>query len=340
MRFTLLHALRAMLSFCLLAPAAATAADDGFYKGKQVNLIIGLNPGGGYDVYARLLGRHWGKHLPGNPQVIPRTMHGAGSRIAAGHIFNVAPKDGTSVGAVVNGLPFEALFTDDKLNFDPVKFTWVGNINKEVNLLVVSKRSNIESMQDLLAGKELVVASSGGAGSANTMPRILNTLLGTRIKIISGYKSSADGFLAMQRGEVDGRGMYWSSLLATQKELYDSGELRILVQIGLDKHPDLKTTPLVLDMAKTPEDRRLMELLFASLTIGRPILAPPDLPKERVEDLQKSFDATVADPELLAEARKLGLEVTPMSGPEVDRIIKDLYRSPPHIVARAKKLWN
>ena len=191
-----------------------------------------------------------------------------------------------------------------------------------------------------MAGKELVVASSGGAGSANTMPRILNTLLNTRIKIISGYKSSADGFLAMQRGEVDGRGMYWSSLLATQKDLYDSGDLRILVQIGLEKHPDLKDVPLVLDMARTPEDRRLMELLFASLTIGRPVLAPPGLPSDRVADLQNSFDATVSDPELLAEARKIGIEVTPMNGPAVAAIINELYKSPAAVVARAKTLWN
>jgi tripartite-type tricarboxylate transporter receptor subunit TctC len=327
------------IALCLSFGTIASATEP-FYKGKQVNLIIGLNPGGGYDVYARLLGRHWGKHLPGNPQIVARTMHGAGSRIAAGHIYNVAPRDGLTVGAVVNGLPFEPLFTDEKLTFDPTMFTWVGNINKEVNLLVVSRRSEIKSMKDLLAGKELVVASSGGAGSANTMPRILNTLLNTKIKIISGYKSSADGFLAMQRGEVDGRGMYWSSLLATQKDLYDSGDLRILVQIGLEKHPDLNDVPLVLDMAKTPEDRRLMELLFASLTIGRPVLAPPGLSAERVADLQRSFDATVADPDLLAEARKIGIEVTPMNGPDVATIINELYKSPAAIVARAKTLWN
>jgi tripartite-type tricarboxylate transporter receptor subunit TctC len=327
------------IALCLLFGGNASASEP-FFKGKQVNLIIGLNPGGGYDVYARLLGRHWGKHLPGNPQIIARTMHGAGSRIAAGHIYNVAPRDGLTVGAVVNGLPFEPLFTEEKLTFDPTKFTWIGNINKEVNLLVVARRSAVMSMQDLMQGKELVVASSGGAGSANTMPRILNTLLNTKIKIISGYKSSADGFLAMQRGEVDGRGMYWSSLLATQRDLYDSGDLRILVQIGLEKHPDLNDVPLVLDLARTPEDRRLMELLFASLTIGRPVLAPPGLPTERVNELQTSFDATVSDPELLAEARKIGVEVTPMSGSAVAAIINELYRSPPEIVLRAKTLWN
>ena len=318
----------------------AAAADEPFYKGKQVNLIIGLNPGGGYDVYARLLARHWGKHLLGNPQIVARTMHGAGSRIAAGHMYNVAPRDGLTVSAVVNGLPFEPLFTEEKLTFDPTKFTWVGNINKEVNLLVVSRRSEVTSMEDLLAGKHLVVASSGGAGSANTMPRILNTLLDTKVKIIARYKSAADGFLAMQRGEVDGRGMYWSSLLATQKNLYERGELRILVQIGLEKHPDLRDVPLALEMAKTPEDRQLMELLFASLTIGRPVLAPPGLSAERTAELQRSFDAAVADPELLAEAHKIGIEVTPMSGPSVAAIINELYKTPAYIVARAKTLWN
>lgn len=335
------QALVSLLAVTCAALSSSAVANDGYYKGKQVTLIIGVNPGGGYDLYARLLGRHWGRHLPGNPTVVPRNMHGAGSKIAAQHLYNVAPKDGTTVGAVVNGLPFEPIFSDEKVTgFDPVKFAWIGNINKEVNLLVVSDKSGVTSFDQLLKGHELIVASSGGAGSANTMPRILNSVLGTKMKVIAGYKSSADGFLAMERGEVHGRGMYWSSLMATQREGYESGKLKILLQIGIEGHSEIKGVPLVLDMAKTEDDRKLMEVLFASLTIGRPVLAPPGMPPERVEMLRKSFDAVVADADLHADARKQRMEVVPMTGLAVEAMINKIYQSHPAILARAKSMWK
>jgi tripartite-type tricarboxylate transporter receptor subunit TctC len=170
------------------------------------------------------------------------------------------------------------------------------------------------------------------------MPKILNELIGTKLKIVTGYKSSADGLLAMERGEVHGRGLYYSTLLAGQRDNYQAGRLKILVQVALEKHPALPDVPFIMDYARSPQDRKLMELLFASLTIGRPIIAPPGLPAERLKILRDSFDATVVDPEFLAEAEKRRMEVVPMKGAEVEKIIRDMYASAPDLVARAKTL--
>lgn len=327
---------------CLLAFASAAmpmgaSAQEPFFKGKEINLVIGVLPGGGYDLYARLLGRHWGKHIPGNPTVVPRNMDGAGSKVAGVHLFSIAPKDGTTVGAVENGLPFEPLFSEGKHQFDPVKFGWVGNLNKEVNMLVFWHTAGANSIKDVQQ-REFVVAASAGAGSSNTMPKILNELIGTKIKVVTGYKTSADGFLAMERGEVHGRGLYYSTMLAGQRDNYEAGRLKILLQLALEKHPKLPDVPFVLDLAKTPEDRKLMELLFASLTIGRPVLAPPGLAAERLKILRDSFDAAMADSELLAEAEKRKMEIVPMKGADVEKIINQVYAAPPELVARAKKM--
>lgn len=325
------------IAFAAALASTGAAGQELFFKGKEINLIIGVPPGGGYDLYARLLARHWGKHIPGNPVVVPRNMDGAGAKIAANHIYNVAPKDGLHIAAVVNGMPFEPLFEDRKFQFDPVKFSWIGNINKEVNLLVFWHQAPVETMKDVIE-KELIVAASSGAGSSNTLPRILNELIGTKLKVVAGYKSSAEGFLSMERGETHGRGMYWSSLMAAQMDLYKAGKLRIVLQVGLSKHPDLPNVPFVLDYARTPEDRKLMELLFASLTIGRPVLAPPGMPPDRLATLRRAFDAALADPALKAEADKQRMEVVPMTGEEVEKVIVDQYASSPTLVARARKM--
>ena len=323
-----------LLSANLPSPAAA----EDFYAGKQIKFVIGVPPGGGYDLYGRLLARHLSGHIAGQPKVIIQQMVGADSLVATNYLFNVAARDGTYMGAVVNGIPFDPLFEGSNAQYDATKFNWIGNLNKEVNLLVLWHTAAANSVEDLRQKETILAATVGGAGSSHTFPRILNELVGTKLKAISGYDSSAQGFLAMERGEVEGRGMYWSSLISAQRGLYEAGRFKLLLQAGLEPHSALKDVPFVLDYARNEEDRALMRLLFASLTIGRPILAPPGVPPERIAILQQAFEATVNSPEFIEDARRSGVETITSSGAEVTALIKTLYAAPPGLIARARAI--
>jgi len=312
-----------------------------FYAEKQVKLVIGHHTGGGYDIYARLLARHLGQFLPGKPVIVSQYMPGAESLVATNYIYSMAPRDGTVIGSVVNGILFEPLLSPKgQSNFDILKFSWIGNLNKEVNLLTVWHTVPIKTFADLKNRETILAATVGGSGTSSTFPKILNQLLETKIRVISGYSSSAQGFLAMQRGEVEGRGMYWSSLIAAQRDLYERGEIKILLQTGLEKHPDLPNVPFALDLARNADDRALMELLFSSLTIGRPIVAPPELPAEKLNDLRAAFDETVKNEQFQADASRMKIEANASTGSEVEQILKHIYATPPAIIERARAIMN
>jgi len=312
-----------------------------FYADKQIKMIIGVPPGGGYDIYARLLARHMGAYLPGKPLIISQQMPGAESLVATNYLYNVAPRDGTVIGSVVNGILFEPLLSGKgNVNYDIMKFSWIGNLNKEVNLLTVWHTVPVNSFQDIQKRETILAATVGGSGTSNTFPKILNEMLGAKIKVISGYSSSAQGFLAMQRGEVEGRGMYWSSLIAAQRDLYERGEIKILLQTGLEKHPDLPNVPFALDLARNKDDRALMELLFSSLTLGRPIFAPPDIPAQRFRELRAAFDLAVKDENFQADAARMKIEANSSSGSEVEHVLRQVYATPPDIIKRARDIMN
>ncbi len=320
----------------VLSIAAAQPADE-FYKGKNVDLYIGYSSGGGYDTYARLLARHMDRHLPGNPSIVPKNQPGAGSLVLANWLYNVAPKDGTAFGTVGRGVAFDPLLGSEKAQFDPTKFNWIGSMNDEVSVCVAWHTSGITSFEQL-RDKTLVVGGTGPTADTDQFPKVLNGTLGTKFDIISGYPGGNDISLAMERGEVKGRcGWSWSSIVATRKDWIDQGKIKILVQLSTQKHPDLPNVPLIMDFAKTPEQKQILQLVFARQAMGRPFVAPPDLPKERVAALRRAVMATLKDQQLLDEAKKMNLEINPVSGENVQALVEEAYKTPKPV---AEKVAN
>jgi tripartite-type tricarboxylate transporter receptor subunit TctC len=311
-----------------------------FYKGRNVELQIGYSVGGGYDVYARLLARHIGKHIPGNPSVVPKNMEGAGSLRLANWLYNKAPKDGSVFGTIGRGVAFDPLLGAKGAEFEATKFTWMGSGNDEVSICVSWQGSEVKKFEDLLT-KELTVGGTGGGSDTDQFPKILNGILGTKMKLISGYPGGNDVGLAMERGEVKGRcGWSWSSVKATHPTWVDEKKINILVQLSLAKHPDLPDVPLIIDLAKNDEQKQVLKLIFARQVMGRPFLAPPGIPKDRALALQKAFMDTMKDPEFLAEAKKMDLEVTPVDAATVEKLVADVYKTPPEIAAKAAAVLN
>ena len=316
-----------------LRPALAPGQD--FYKGKQVDLYIGYSVGGGYDIYARLLARHLGRHIPGNPTVVPRNMPGAGSLTLANWLYGAGPKDGTVFGTIGRGIAFDPLLGGKGAKFKATEFAWIGSANDEVSLCVAWAKTGITRFEELYT-RELIVGGTGATADTDLFPKVLNGVLGTRMRIVSGYPGGNDITLAMERGEVDGRcGWSWSSIKTNHPAWVKDGTLKLLVQLSLEKHEDLPNVPLIMDMVKTEEQRGALRLVFARQVMGRPFLAPPGLPKERVALLRKAFMETMQDPKLLAEAQKLNLEITAVSGEKVQELVAEVYRTPPEIVNKA-----
>ena len=320
-----------------ILPMRTAGAADNFYKGKTVELYIGYSSGGGYDTYARLLARHLGRHLPGNPTVVPKNMPGAGSLTLANWLYNVAPKDGTAIGTIARGAAFDPLLGEQKAQFDPTKYNWIGSMNDEVSVCVAWHTSGITSFDQLLKEK-LVVGGTGPTADTDQFPKVLNGTLGTKMEVITGYPGGNDISLAMERGEVKGRcGWSWSSIIATRKNWLDEGKIKVLVQLSMQKHPDLPNVPLVTDLAKTPEQKQILQLVFARQVMGRPFVAPPDLPKERVDALRTAFMETMKDKEFLADAEKAKLEINAVSGEKVQALVEETYKTPKPV---AEKVAN
>jgi tripartite-type tricarboxylate transporter receptor subunit TctC len=320
-----------------VAYAQGTAA---FFKGRNVNMEIGYSVGGGYDVYARMIARFMGRHIPGAPTVVVKNMEGAGSLRLANWLYNAAPKDGTEMGTIGRGVAFDPLLGNKSAQFDASKFTWIGSANNEVSVCVAWQNSGITKFDDLYS-KQMTVGGTGGGSDTDVFPQILNAVLGTKMKVISGYPGGNDVGLAMERGEVQGRcGWSWSSVQATHKDWLQEKKITILVQLALSKHPDLPDVPLVIDLAKTDEQRQILKLIFARQVMGRPYLAPPAVPKERVDTLRQAFLDTMKDKEFLTEAEKAQLEITPVTGPEIEKLVKEVYQTPPQIAAKAAQVLN
>jgi tripartite-type tricarboxylate transporter receptor subunit TctC len=315
---------------------AQSVAD--FYKGKNIDLYIGYSAGGGYDLYARQLARHMSKHIPGNPTVVPKNMTGAGSLVLANWLYNIAPKDGTTFGIIGRGTGFDPFLGNAKAKFDGTKFTWIGSANNEVSVCVAWHTSGITKFDDLLT-KELVVGGTSSSADTDQFPKIVNGVLGTKMKIITGYPGGNDVGLAMERGEVQGRcGWSWSSVLSTHLQWYKEKKFTVLMQLALEKHPDLPDVPLIVDLAKTDEQRQILKLIFARQVMGRPFLAPPGVPKERADALRKAFMDTMKDKDFLAEADKAKMEITPVSGEALDKLVKEIYAYPADIAKKAGNL--
>jgi tripartite-type tricarboxylate transporter receptor subunit TctC len=325
--------------FALLFPTAAILAQsaDNIYKGRDIDLYIGYSTGGAYDLYARLIGRHMGAHIPGNPTLVPKNMEGAGSLRLANYLYRVAPQDGSAFGTLGRGIAFDPLLIGQGDAFDAQKFGWIGSANNEVSVCVALKGSGIAKFEDLFSN-ELTVGGTGTSADTDQFPRVLNSVLGTHFKIVEGYPGGNDVVLAMERGEVKGRcGWSWSSIKSTHKSWIDENKMVVLVQLSLTRHPELPDVPLVSDFAKTDEQRQILKMVFARQVMGRPYLAPPNLPTERLATLRQAFMETMTDKDFLAEADNIQLEINPVSGADVEKLVKDVYATPPDIIAKAKQ---
>jgi len=321
-----------------ITPAHGQGAD--FYKGKQVDLYIGYSVGGGYDIYARILARHLGKHLPGKPVVVPKNMEGAGSLRLANWLYQAAPRDGTAFGTIGRGIAFDPLLGGQGAQFKATEFGWVGSANDEVSVCVAWAKSGVTRFEQLYS-RELIVGGTGATADTDLFPRVMNGVLGTRFRLVSGYPGGNDITLAMERGEVDGRcGWSWSSIKTNHPAWVKDGTLKLLVQLSLAKHADLPDVPLVMDLVRTEEQKAVLRLVFARQVMGRPFLAPPGVPKERLALLRKAFMETLRDEAFLAEARKLNLEITPVSGEAVQDLVAEMYRTPPEVLAKALEVYS
>lgn len=337
---TMLGASAAVL-LCLNASIARADSVADFYKGKTFTIIVGHQTGTGYDLYARTLARHIGRHIPGNPNVIVQNMNGASGLAALNYLANKAPKDGTYVATMVFTAPFEPLFGAGKGRFDATRFLWVGNLDSSVAVCGVSRKSGISSFDELFKGKQLLVGGTGQTGPFRTVPTALKNLLAIPgLKVVSGYKGSMSVKLAIQTGELGGAcGPTMSTVRANFADLWKGGDFKLILQAGVKPHPDpaLKGVPHVYSWAKSEETKKIFDMIFGMQSLGRPFMGAAGIPADRGKALQKAFMDTAKDPTFVAEAKKASLELDPESGEEVAALVRRIYASPKELAAKARE---
>jgi tripartite-type tricarboxylate transporter receptor subunit TctC len=300
-------------------------------------MVIGFGAGGGYDLWGRTVGRHIGRHLPGNPTVVPQNMPGAGSYVAASYIYNVAPKDGTVLGIIARDAALGPLSGATGARFDPLKLSWLGTPAKETNVCIAYHTAPVKTVQDLFV-KQLIVGDTGPGTGTRSYPKALNELVGTKFKLVGGFPASSDVFLAMERGEVEGICESLDSIKIRRPNWIADKTVNIVFQGGSEPNPELKDVPFVLDLAHNAQERRAIEFLYAGQGIGRPFVAPPDLPADRLKMLRDAFTATMTDPDFVAEAKKSKLELDPETGEHLAQLIAKIYATPRPIIDRITAL--
>ena len=327
---------------CILAAAlsllacAASAAD--FYQGKQVTIVVGFTSAGTYDATARLFARHLGKHLAGKPTVIVRNMPGAGSLVATNSLYSSLPKDGTTLGVVGGGIVLEPLLNNPQATYDARRFNWIGGRTPDNFLCLVWHTVPVSTLQDVTR-RETVVGATGPGSRTLTYPKALNELLGTKFKIVSGYPGGNEITLALERGEVEGYcGWALGSIKTRAPDWIRDGKIRPLAQFTLAKTGVLPNVPLATDLASTENGRRAIEFFAADSVLAWPLVAPPDVPAERVAELRAAFNAMMQDPQLLAEAATQGLDIDPVSGAEIAALVDRLYATPADVLDLVRKI--
>jgi tripartite-type tricarboxylate transporter receptor subunit TctC len=330
----------AMVFACLGAGAAtahAQSAED-FYRGRTVTLVIGYSVGGGYDIHGRLLARHLGKHIPGNPGIIVQNMPGGGSLRSANFLYNAAPKDGSTIGIFSRGMAMEPLIGASNTQYDARKFTWLGSITNEASVCATSSMSKVKTWDDLLA-TPFTVAGEGSGSDPDIFATMIKNVFGAKLRLVAGYPGSAEMTLAIERGEVDGRcGWTWSSIKLQRPEWITGHRLNVLVQLASHRIPDLADVPLLTEHATTERQRQIVNVILGRQVMGRPVVAPPAIPVDRKEALRRAFDATMADPDYVAEATARGLEINPVGGADLDKLLGDLYATPPDVIAEVRAI--
>jgi tripartite-type tricarboxylate transporter receptor subunit TctC len=322
------------LAACTTSARADPVAD--FYHGRTVTLVIGYSAAGGYDTYARVVARHLGDHIPGHPTILPQNMEGAGSLRAANYLYNAAAKDGSVIGTMARGMAMEPLIGRSRAQFDSRKFSWIGSGTNEVSTCVTWHASAVKTWADALT-KPFTVGGEGSGSDPDIFATIMRNVFGVKLRLVSGYPGTAELTLAIERGEIDGRcGWSYSSLKQQHPDWVANKQVNILVQLALSRSPELPDVPLITDFAVTDRQRAILRLVFSRQAMARPFLAPPGIPTDRKQALRAAFDETMRDPAFLAEAKQRGLEVNPVSGADIDKLIAELYQTPADIIAEVR----
>jgi tripartite-type tricarboxylate transporter receptor subunit TctC len=317
--------------------ALAQDAVANFYRGKTITIGVGFTAGGGYDLHARTLARHMGKHIPGNPSIVVKNVPGAAGLVLANQLYNTAPKDGTEFATFDRAIPLEPLVAPERARFDSLKLNWIGSTDNDVSTCFAWHTSPVKTFADVLK-RELLVGGTGTGGNAHFYPKVLNAVLGAKFKVIPGYPGSAEVLLAMERGETEGFcSMGFVTLEFTRPQWVRDKKVNQLVQLGITKNKNHPDVPLALDLAKTQEDRQAIEFVVSPNLFARPFVAPPGVPTDRVQALRKAFNATLGDPDYLAEAKQRKMQILLVRGEEIDGVLKRIYSMPRSVMDRVKQ---
>jgi tripartite-type tricarboxylate transporter receptor subunit TctC len=335
-RTLLLRAAATGVAMLSIPPAAADDVAD-FYKGKTASLYLGYPPSGAYDIYARLIARYMSKYVPGNPQFIVRYKPGAASLNLVNELYNVMPRDGSVIGMFARSVALNRLLGREGANFNPVEFNWIGSANNEVSICGVWHGVGVWSTKDFIS-RPLVFAANAPGAESDVYPNILNNLLGTKFKVVSGYPGVNDLTLALERGEADARcGWSWGAVKAAKPDWLRDKKIYIAVQFATKKHPELPDVPLATELAHNDKERAALDLILTQQVMGRPFAAPPKVPADRVTALRRAFDQSLKDPELLAEAEKAQLEIAPVDGEALQAMVEHMFQAPQDVIEAARK---
>ena len=318
---------------------ALAQAPEQFYKGKTVDIIIGYPPAGSNDTYARLLARHIGKHIPGNPSIVPKNMPGAGSFLAFGHVYNIAPKDGTVIGIGAPTSPLDEKLGTQGVRFKTAELNWIGRIDFLVNIVFMWKTSPVKTIADAQR-IESKLSGTGAGSTVSIYPTVLNNVLGTKFKLIMGYRGSNEAQLAVERGEVEGHSTSWTAVKVAHPDWLPTKTITILVQFALKRHPELPDIPTAVDLARNDEERQILRAVMNATEIGTAFFTTPGAPADRVTALRRAFDATMKDPEFLAEAQRTKLTVNPITGEELQKLVTEVSDLPPALLEKVRAAYR
>jgi tripartite-type tricarboxylate transporter receptor subunit TctC len=320
----------------LTSPSSHAQSMEQAFRGKTISLYIGFAPGGGYDYYGRQVARFFGKHVPGNPNVVPQNMPGAGSFKAANFIYSVAPKDGTAMGIVTQTVALEEVLGTPGVMYKSAEFNWIGRATAIVEATLVWHTSKAKTIEDAKTNV-IPVAGTGSGSPSEGYPKLLNGVIGTKFKVITGYPGSTDGMLAMERGEVDGALTSWNTLRLTKQDWLQNNKVNLLVQYTLEREPDLQNVPTIVELGKTPLDKQVLAFYASGAAVGRSFAAPPGVPADRVKALRAAFDDMLKDSDFLAEIEKAKAEFRPLSGEKLQQLIVESASVPKEVLDLTKK---
>jgi tripartite-type tricarboxylate transporter receptor subunit TctC len=322
-----------------IAGHAAAQTPEQFYKGKTIDLIIGYPTGGSNDTYGRLLARHFGRHIPGAPNVIPRNTPGAGSFVAVNQVFNISPKDGSVIGLGAPTIPLDERLGTQGVRFKTAELNWLGRIDSLINMVFMWKTSPVKTIADAQR-VESTLSGTGAGSTVSIYPTVMNNVLGTRFKLIMGYRGSSEAMLAVERGEVEGHSTSWTALKVAHPDWIEQKNVTLLVQFALKRHRELPDLPTAVDLARTDEERAVLSAVMNATEVGTAFFTAPGVPADRLETLRRAFDATVRDPEFLADAARTRLTVNPITGEELQKLVTEVTNLPPALLDKVRAAYT